>query len=59
MYVLGEIYSSGEGAAQDCAAAEAWFRKAAGAGYAPAMVDLGLMYENGKGTAPNRPLAIE
>jgi TonB family protein len=49
MYVLGEIFLSGNGAARDYAEAASWFRKAADAGHNLAMVALGKLYETGRG----------
>jgi TonB family protein len=57
MYVLGEIYSSGKGAAQDYPEAANWFRKAADAGYAPAMNALGSAHEAGHGVEQNLAMA--
>jgi TonB family protein len=57
MYVLGEIYSSGQGAAQDYAEAASWFQKAADAGYPPAMNAMGSASETGRGVEQNLALA--
>ena len=43
------IYLQGKGVEQDYKEAVYWFRKAADAGNAAAMCNLGTMYETGKG----------
>jgi TonB family protein len=58
MYVLGEIYASGKGEAQDYSEAASWFRKAADAGYAPAMNAMGGAHETGHGVEENLALAV-
>ena len=44
MKALGTMYYYGDGVPQSYADAAAWFRKAADAGNADAMFNLGLMY---------------
>jgi TPR repeat protein len=46
---LGSMYNKGEGVQQDLKQAAAWYRKAAGQGYAKAQNNLGVMYRNGQG----------
>jgi TPR repeat protein len=57
MYVLGEIYSSGQGAPQDNIEAASWFLKAANAGYAPAINAMGSAREAGRGVEQDLVLA--
>ena len=49
--VLASIYDHGKGVPQDYAEAVKWYRKAAEQGYAKAQLNLGLMYDNGKGVS--------
>ena len=48
-YVLGRMYSLGQGVPQDYAEAMKWYRKAAEQGDASAQNNLGVMYDNGEG----------
>jgi TPR repeat protein len=48
-FVLGLMYSNGEGVPKDYAEAMKWFRLAAEQGDAAALKNLGVMYEDGKG----------
>jgi TonB family protein len=48
MYVLGRIAAAENGTGSDIEAAT-WFRKAAGAGWVAAMVELGSLYQSGRG----------
>ncbi|MDR0247753.1 MAG: sel1 repeat family protein [Burkholderiales bacterium] len=50
-YILGVVYLSGWGVAQNDAEAVNWFRKAAEQGNADAQNNLGRMYANGRGVA--------
>jgi TPR repeat protein len=43
------MYENGTGVTKDAAEAARWYQKAADAGYALGMVNLGLLYENGLG----------
>jgi TPR repeat protein len=56
-YALGELYAD-PGSKQDVPKAAAWFRKAAGQGYAPAQAMLGGMYAMGGGVAPDPAQAV-
>ncbi len=49
-YELGRNYEAGRGVAKDPVAAVRWFRRAAEAGYRPAMVSLAAACEAGRGT---------
>ena len=49
LFLLGVMYSKGEGVPKDDAAAAKWYRKAAEQGYAAAQFNLGVMYANGEG----------
>ena len=55
---LGFMYESGRGVAHDDAEAVRWYRKAADAGYAPAMRNLGMAYLNGLGVAKDGAEAL-
>jgi TonB family protein len=60
MYENGHaVNQSGQPAFQDFGEALKWYEKAAKAGDAAGMYRLALSYDIGKGTAPNRPLAME
>jgi TPR repeat protein len=48
---LGWMYAQGQGVAQDCAQAVAWWRKAADQGNAAGQANLGMMYGLGLGVA--------
>ena len=48
-YILGLMYSEGEGVKQDYFKAVALFQKAADQGHVAAQYDLGFMYSEGKG----------
>ncbi len=50
-YILGLMYSKGQGVVQDYAEAARWYHKAADQGKADAQAKLGAMYDNGKGVA--------
>src|SRR5690606_14666661 len=48
-YILGSMYSDGQGVAKDDVEAVKWYRLAAEQGYAIAQNSLGLSYANGQG----------
>ena len=52
------MYAQGQGLAQDCAQAAAWYRKAADQGYADAQFNLAAMYAQGQGVAQDNEQAI-
>ena len=60
---LGSIYDSGEAAkqgfAQDFAKAREWYERAARAGNVSSMVNLGRLYDSGRGVAPDYAQARE
>jgi len=56
-YLLGEMYSAGDGVSRDPAEAARQFHMAAMAGYAPAQTHLGDAYEKGLGVARDQVLA--
>jgi hypothetical protein len=45
------MYYNGAGVARDYAEAAKWARTSAEQGYAPAQIDFGYLYEQGKGVA--------
>jgi uncharacterized protein len=49
----------GLGVAEDYADAMRWYRKAADAGHAGAMYDIGTLHEDGLGMPANRDLAVD
>src|SRR5262245_56577587 len=57
--VLGIMYQSGEGVAQDDAKAVWWYRKAAEQGNADAQSALGLMYATGHGVLQDNAKAMQ
>lgn len=58
MYVLGTMYSQGQGVAQSRPTARAWFEKAAVLGHAQAAYNLGIHYDQGLDTAANPTRAL-
>ena len=52
------LYAKGEGIAQDYDKAREWYQKAADAGIASAMTNLGLMYDNGQGITQDYDKAL-
>lgn len=50
-YIVGTMYSEGQGVAQDDVEAVKWYRLAAEQGYAIAQNSLGLQYANGQGVS--------
>jgi TPR repeat protein len=59
MAEIGAMHRDGRaGLAKDDAQALGWFRKAAEAGYDPALVDVGWHAERGRGTAKNEVQAV-
>lgn len=58
-YLLANRYRAGlAGAAPDRQQAAAWYQKAAEQGHAPAQVNLGVMYANGRGLAHSDERAV-
>ena len=57
--VLALMYKYGEGTRQDLDSSFAWYRKAAGLGYAPAQYHTGVMLADGVGVDTNLDEAIE
>ena len=49
-YILGYIYTGGQGVKYDLSKALAWYTKAAMAGHTNAQINLGFMYIGGQGT---------
>ena len=58
-YVLGVIYSTGQGVLQDNVEAVKWYRLAADQGYAQAQFNLGVMYSNGQGIPQDYAEAVK
>lgn len=56
-YLLGEMYSAGDGVSRDPAEAARQFQVAAMAGYAPAQTHLGDAYEKGVGVPKDQAMA--
>src|SRR3974390_480701 len=56
-FKLGWMYDTGQGVAQDDAAALSWYRKAADQGNAAAQSNLSLMDANGRGGAQDEGAA--
>ena len=50
MTLIGYMYNRGLGVEKDSEEAFKWYQKAAGTGLSVAQFNLGIMYENGKGT---------
>src|SRR4030066_221965 len=50
-FILGVMYTNGQGVPQDYAEAVKWYRLAAAQGDASAQSNLGVMYANGQGIA--------
>jgi TPR repeat protein len=59
MRILGILYYSGEGVAQDYAKAREWFEKGADKGDVSSMSNLGSLYANGQGVAQDYTKARE
>jgi len=57
-YVLGTMYASGRGVAQDDALAAQWYRKAADQGDSRAQHNLALMYTTGRGVPQDDAEAV-
>ncbi|MFB3150347.1 MAG: tetratricopeptide repeat protein, partial [Alphaproteobacteria bacterium] len=55
---LGDMYSDGQGVAQDDAEAVRWYRLAADQGDANAQFNLGVMYDHGRGVAQDDAEAV-
>jgi len=58
-YILGLLYSKGQGVAQDYAAAMKWYRMPADPGDVPAQYHLGHWYRNGQGVAQDYSAAMK
>lgn len=56
---VGRIYAEGFDRAPDFAQAASWYRKAADQGFPQAMIDLGQLYERGKGVPHDAVRAVE
>lgn len=56
---LGNLYTRGQGVAQNHEQAVTWYRKAAGQGNLNAMYNLGVMYDRGDGVARDQKLAAD
>ena len=56
---MARAYDYGLGVEQDAKEAVQWYQKAAQAGSAPAMCDLGVCYERGEGVEQNLEKAVE
>ena len=57
--LVGVMNDTGEGVAQNEAAALRWYRRAAAAGSAAAMFNVGVMFDAGRGVAPDRAAAAQ
>lgn len=55
---VGRLYADSLDRAPDHAQAAAWYQKAADQGYAPAMIDLGQLYERGEGVPKDMVKAV-
>ena len=58
-YNLGNMYSNGEGVAEDDKEAAKWYRLAADQGDADAQYNLGVMYDEGEGVAEDDKEAVK
>ena len=58
-YILGYMYSHGEGTKKDYTKAIEWYTKAANQGYTDAQFNLGNIYENGEGVKQDYKKAFE
>ena len=58
-YMLGLMYSKGQGVPWDDKAAMQWYRRAAEQGYAGAQAELGLMYYHGRGVPKDEKAAVQ
>lgn len=58
-YIVGLMYSNGEGVIQDYFQAAKWYKKAAEKGLASAQSMLGIMYRSGTGVPQNYDQALE
>jgi len=58
-FLLGLLYETGRGIAQDDAVAVQWYRKAADQGDVAGQSNLGFMYETGRGVAQDYSLAVQ
>ena len=58
-WLLGFIYSHGNGVPKDSAEAAKWFRKAADQGFARAQLNLGWFYTNGEGVPKDSAEAVK
>ena len=56
---MGELYYYAQGVARDYTPARNWYQRAAAAGNAKAMYNLGVLYENGQGVAQDYGKARE
>ncbi len=59
MFRRGLAYENGDGIGQDYTEAMVWYKKAAEAGNADAMNNIGYMYENGRGAEQNVSTAMD
>ena len=59
MFRLAQSYLNGTGVPQDDGEALAWFQQAAGQGYIPAAVALGMMHSDSRAFAPDYPVAAK
>ena len=59
MFKLGNVYSYGDGVAEDVNVAVEWYRKAAEAGNSDAMYELGDKYYRGEGVTEDANAALE
>jgi TPR repeat protein len=57
-FMVGAMYSEGQGIAQDYIEAVRWFRLAAAQGYVDAQVNLGMMYNRGNGVIQDYSEAV-
>ena len=57
-FLLGLMYSRGEGVGQDYSEAAVWWRKAASHGVPDAQLSVGYLYEHGRGVAQDDEMAI-
>ena len=57
-FLLGLMYSRGEGVPKDAATVVTWYSKAAEQGYADAQFSLGLMYARGEGVPKDAATAV-
>ena len=57
-YMLGLLYSNGQGVEQDQREAVKWYRKAAEQGHKSAQFNLGVRYDNGQGVEQDQTEAV-